>query len=160
MAFDKLSKLLQTRADKWKWLAARDAFLAVLFEKVVKDNDLAGKLWQVSPFDPDNGSNDTAVCIRWKREYPYVAGDPLYNEVAEKKAAISYNSISIMVHGSTPGDFLGKVYFIFSNEDGHMRSDVKVTQPQVKSTSTKAPIWFTSTLEDLYTHNSKFLKRT
>lgn len=158
MVFDKLSKFLQIRADKWKWLAARDAYLEVVFKKVVKDNNLTSKLWQVTPFDPDNGSNDTAVCVRWKRIYPYVAGDPLYNQIEEKKAEISYNSISVMVHGSNPGDFVAKVYFIFSNEDGHMRSDIRIAQPQLKSTSTKAPIWFSSTLDDLYEHNRKFFK--
>lgn len=160
MGFDKLSKFLEIRADRWKWLAARDVYLAVIFEKVVKDNDLSDMLWQVSPFDPDNGSTDSAVCIRWKKEYHLVAGDIAYNIKDEKIAAITYCSISVMVHGSTPGDFIGKAYFIVSNEDGHMRADVKIPQREFSKSSAKAPIWFGAILADVYKHNSRFLKRT
>jgi hypothetical protein len=151
---DNVNLLLETRAHRRKVLGARDDFLLKVFIRVVEDNTLKEYLWQADAMDPDNGSNDTAILIRWKLEYPYVIGDPQYSGDDERLAALTFCSIMVAVHGTSPGDFQSNVHFAYSGKDGVLSTHVPVLQAG-KANKIMAPIWFTPTLLTIYTPNSK-----
>lgn len=157
--YDNFDALIQTRAERWVWLAARDALLAKMFRKVLADNDFTKYLWQADSYDPDNGSTDSAVIIRWKYFYPYVAGDKQYHPDEEKKAEKVFNSIALFVSGFEEKNFIIDIHFTHSGADGELIHKREIHQKAIDKTRVLAPPWFENTLLNIYTPNTKYMKQ-
>lgn len=156
LEYDNFDLLIKQRLDTWKYRMLREEYLLKVYKKVFKDCKLTKVTHLADAFSPPEQTT-TAIIVRWRLYYPYVAGDDEYNDAAEEKARETYCDIFVNINGDEPSEFKATIHFDYKGEDGELNSVYHFEANEFDTETVIVPRWFTLYLNRINQSNSKYL---
>jgi hypothetical protein len=156
--YDNINRVLDVRLKTWQYRLAREELLARVYKLVLEKNGFSQLVWCARAYGPDI-MTETGITVNWTWYYPFVIGDPEYDERMERYANRTYCKIFFHIQGDEPGRFKIAVHYDYQGKDGLLQIVQDFDENKLAKSDLTAPIWFKPYLDRILKNNAQFHKK-